>query len=951
MPKSNRSSSLMLRHAVSLCLAVGAGFFVSQAAFAQDPEPEKETKETKESEENVATLSDVNVTEDTLRALSNEPSASSFGFAKPLLETPRTVTFVSEEQLRLYGVSTVEDLSRLVPGTYTTTRYGLQGGISVRGVSADFYYRGMRRLQMQGHVRTVLSAYDNIEVIKGPPSPLYGMGQIGGYANLDPKSNRAKTGKYMTESNGYFQATHDEYGKNETQFGLGVPFTIAEKPSGVYFVGLLEDSKTYIKTVPAKQKFLQTTLSMDNAIGPFRLEMGGQVQNSVTAGAYFARVTQDLIDDGTYITGRPLAELDLNRDGRVGYVESYLASPVTGTISGNNQALDQRFTLRVDASGNPLPIASFANSIVGIPQTLKTYLTTGPGSSLNCPLANYMRDVAPVMTLGTATTGSLVTRNLPIGFALNPCTTGTVKLAKDLYRANGAYEREQNADQLMGYMDLIYDTNPNFTIKNQIFYDSIDSFKDSWLPYGENQAIETIEDKITATARVPTEWLPRWLSINALGSVNYRETSGFLRSSGGDWDYRQDITYTTGAGGSGTGGFYSNTMFWTQLTNADYQTGAVNTTWRRSRYSEQGIGLMFDINLGQKTNLLVGARSDKVEALVNESASFNPNTGNIGTPTQAFLDAYAAGLVCTTPGGPCPGANLAGTADVTDTDRGQSYSASLSHELPWGRMRPYVTVARSTITLDGSNNLYARGTLLGGKIIGEAELQEFGIKGELFRGRVQWTLSGFQQDRTDVSNPSDPSIGAFATSTTTEGLEASINAQATKNLFIGASVTLLEPRYTTGLTTGQTIDVSARDLGFQDIVLPNGDIYPAEAFGYGGRLRVLVNDPNNIYDEVPGSPEMQLAMNATYTIGKGFGVLLNAQHFSKSWANRLQTVELPATTLANIGVTWDYKRIHLKGNLYNVTDELQFRATSGGNPNMLSVLPDRRYELSMKIDF
>jgi iron complex outermembrane recepter protein len=938
---NSATSAYVLRRAVQVALAIGAGCLATQGVIAAE----------EASDSDVATLSDVTVTEDPLRSLSNEPSASSFGFAKPLLETPRTVTFVSEEQLRLYGVSTVEDLSRLVPGTYTTTRYGLQGGISVRGVSADFYYRGMRRLQMQGHVRTVLSAYDNIEVIKGPPSPLYGMGQIGGYANLDPKSNRAKTGKYMTASNGYFQATHDFYGKNEAQFGLGVPFTVAERPSGVYIVGLIEDSKTYVKTVPAKQKFLQATVSVDNAVGPMRLEMGGQVQNSVTAGAYFTRTTQELIDNGTYITGRPLAELDLNRDGRVGYVESYLASPVTGAISGNNQALDQRFTLKLDVSGNPRPLSEFANSITGIPQSLKTYLTTGPGASLSCPMANYMRNVAPVMTLGTATTGPLVTRNLPIGFMLNPCTTGKVKLNSSQYRANGAFEREQNASQAMGYIDLIYDINPDFTIKNQVFYDSIDSFKDSWLPYGENQAIRAIEDKVTATVRVPTEWLPSWMSINTLGSVNYRETSGYIRSSGGDWDYRQDITYTTGAGGSGTGGFYANTMFWTQLTNPGYQTGATNTTWRRSRHTERGVGMMFDVNFWQKTNLMLGARSDWVKARVNESASFNPNTGSIGTPTQALIDAYVAGLACTVPGGTCPGAFIAPTADVTDSDKGQSYSASLSHELPWAKIRPYVTLAKSTIMLDGANNLYARGTVVGGKIVGDAELQEVGIKGELFGGRAQWTVSGFKQDRTDVSNPSDPSIGAFATSTTTKGIETSLNMQATKKLFVGASLTLLKPRYTTGLTTGQVIDVSARDLGFQDITLPTGEIYPAEAFGYGGRLRVLVSDPNNIYNQVPGSPKTQAAMNATYTLGKGFGLLANAQYFSKSWANRLQTQQLPSTTLLNVGATWDYKRMHLKANIYNVTDELQFRATNGGNPNMLSVLPDRRFEVSMKIDF
>jgi hypothetical protein len=916
-------------------------------------------------EEEVANLSDVNVSEDALRAFSSEPSASSFGFAKPLLETPRTVTFVSEEQLRLYGVATVEDLSRLVPGTYTTTRYGLQGGISVRGVTADFYYRGMRRLQMQGHVRTVLSAYDNIEVIKGPPSPLYGMGQIGGYANLDPKSSRAKTGKYMTGESGYFQATVDSYAKAETQFGLGAPFTVGERAAGVYVMGLLEDSKTYVRNVPAKQKFLQTTASVDNAVGPFRLETGGQYQNSVTSGAYFTRITQALVDGGTYIRGNPMANLDLNGDGRVGYVESYLASPVVGNISANNQALTQRYTLKVDpATGNPYPVSSLANSLVGIPQSMKNYLTTGAGSTLNCSMANYMRTTAPVVGASSfLVAGTQQPVNLPVGFVLNPCTVSKVKLTRSAYRSNGAYEREQNATQQMGYFDLIYDTNPDFTVKNQVYYDSLSNFKDSWLPYGENQAVKAIEDKLTVTHKIPENWLPGWLSINSLGSVNYRLNEGYIRSSGGDFDYRQDIFNTTGAYGSGTSGWYPNNMFWTQLTNSNYYAGAANTTFRRSKYTERGVGIMFDMTAWQKTNLVIGARKDYVHAKVNESASFDPNFGALptGAALQSLIDAYKLGTACLSPASPagattaqrvsgCPGRYILPTVDVSDSDNGKSYSASLSHELPWGKTRPYLTYAKSTITLDGSNNLFARSTVLGGKLVGEAELQEAGVKGELFSGKAQWTVSAFKQNRTDVSSPTDPSLSAFATSTETKGFETSLNVQPTKKLFVGGSVTYMTPRYTTGLTTGQTVDINTRDLGFSDITLPTGEIYPAEAFGYGGRMSFLVNDPKNFYNKVPGIPELQAAVNATYQLGKGFGLLANAQYFGDSWGNRLQTVKIPESTIFNVGATWDSRRVHLKANIYNLANDVTFRAGIGGNPNMMSVLPDRRFEVSMKVD-
>ncbi len=934
---------LNLRNTIATIVALGitaVPMIYTAGAFAQEAETETETGE------EVADLSDVNVTDDPLRALSNEPSGASFGFSKPLLETPRTVTFVSEEQLRLYGVSTVEDLSRLVPGTYTTTRYGLQGGISVRGVSADFYYRGMKRLQMQGHVRTVLSAYDNIEVIKGPPSPLYGMGQIGGYANLDPKSNRAKTGKYMTKTQGYLQATAGSYDKAEMQFGLGVPFEVAGKTAGVYVMGLLENSKSFVETVPAKQRFLQATLSVDNAVGAFRLETGGQIQNSVTAGAYFTRATQDLIDNGVYVTGRPMAELDLNGDGRIGYVETYLGSPVVGAISGNNQALDQRYTMPVDANGDPLPIASFANSINGIPKSMMDYLTTGEGASLDCAMANFMR-LQPVAAPGG---GSLVSRQIPIGFALNPCNTGKKVLSDEEYRSNGAYEREQNATQKMFYFDLINDSNPDFTIKNQFFYDSLDNFKDSWLPYGENQKISMYEDKVTVTKRVPSEYLPDWLSVNSLGSINYRKTTGWIRSSGGDFDYRQDITYNTAVGGSGTGGFYPNTMFWTQLTNPDYQTGVPNSNNRRSEYTEQGIGLMFDIDIFSKTNLVLGARQDDVDAVVLETPLFNPNTGNIGTPTVAFIESYKDGLVCLSPGGSCPGAFRAPGTEVKESDSGLSWSASLSHKLPWYSMTPYVTAASSTITLDGSNNMYAAATVTGGKLVGDAELMEYGIKGVMLGGKAQWTLASFDQERTDVSGGSDPSISAFATSTKTTGVEASINYQPTRKWFLGLALTDLDPRYLNG-ANNETFDVTAKELGFKDIVAPNGDIYPAEAFGYGGRQRILLTDPNNVYDEVPGNPKFQAAFNTTYNIGKGWGVLANVQYFDESWANRIQTVVIPEATVYNAGVTWDKENVHVKANVYNLTDELYFRATNGGNSNMVSVMADRRYEISVKIDF
>ena len=999
--------SLSLRQGITLALALGStiGGLVVSNAYAQEAtegtSTETKAKKEKKEEGEVANLSDVNVSADTLRAFSTEPSASSFGFAKPLQETPRAVTFVSEEQLSKFGIQSVQDLTRLVPGTYTTTRYGLQGAINIRTVTADQYYRGMKRLDQQGHVRTVLSAYDNIEVVKGPPSPVFGMGRIGGYTVLDPKSSRAKTGKYMTKSTGYVQALTGSYRLTEVQFGEGIPFSIAGRAAGLYAVALVENSDGWIKNVGAQQKFLQITSSVDRAVGPFRLETGGQLQNSITSGSYMNRTSQELVNNGTYIGGKPMANLDINGDGRVGYVETYLGSPIgpvtanNGSVSyitGNNQALTQRFTWKSDSAGNPIPLENYKNSINGIPQTFKDYMTTGPGASLQCPLAVALR-AAPVATTWTqataagtgATAESAASQqrrviNLPVGFFIDPCS---VQKQQVDYRANGSYERQQNAVQRLGYVDLIYDTDPNFTVKQQFFYDSIDSFKDSWLPYGERQYIKAYEDKVTVTKRLPGEWLPDWLGVNTLGSVNYRDTRGFIRSSGGDFDYRQDVMAQSCAGfkceGSGTGGHYPNTMFWTQLTNNRYSTGVPATAFTNSKYHEEGIGLMADIDVFKSTNLVVGARRDKVAAEVDTPVVMDPNAGT-GTPAwtqanyQTFFDAYRAGTLCANPGPGCPGSFTTTTALASRADSSQyatSWSASISHELPWGHIRPYFTAASSSLALDGSNSLFAVGTVAGatatgasklvtgadgvrrasgGKIIGEAILREFGIKGELFGGKAQWSLDGFRQTRNDVSVSSDPSVGVEATSTETKGVEADFKYTPTKKLYLQISLVHMTSKYILNAPNANQ-EVSGRDIGFQDIVASNGDVYPAEAFLYGGRTSLQLTDPNNIYNDVPGLPNWQGAFNTTYQLPLGFGINAGAQYLSQSWANRIKSVKLPQVTLYDAGVTWDHGNLHLRGSMFNLTDERYFQMGQTTNSQLLSVMPGRRWQLQLKAEF
>jgi hypothetical protein len=85
----------------------------------------------------------------------------------------------------------------------------------------------------------------------------------------------------MRETQGFLQTTQGSYERNELQGGVGGPFTPFGKQGGYYVFGLFEDSDTYVKQVGARQEFFQATVAIDDAVGPFRIEFGGQAQRSV----------------------------------------------------------------------------------------------------------------------------------------------------------------------------------------------------------------------------------------------------------------------------------------------------------------------------------------------------------------------------------------------------------------------------------------------------------------------------------------------------------------------------------------------------------------------------------------------------------------------------------------------------------------------------------------------
>ncbi|KSB90254.1 TonB-dependent receptor [Caulobacter vibrioides] len=279
------------------------------AAHAAEPDP-------------VATAPDA-VDEIVVRArdkaglIEKEPNNTVFGLDKPLIETPRSASFVSDLTLQRYGIETIDGLTAVSPGTYTASFYGVPGALNIRGTLAENYFRGFKRIENRGTYATPIGAADQIQIVRGPPTPIYGSGKVGGMLNFIPKSGKGEGG-YLSETQGEVTATYGSYNRKNATAQVGLPVNLGEVVGGVHLYGEVEDSHSYYRGIYPRRQTLQVSSDFDlgngwsTAVGGMLYRSKGDVQ---TPG--WNRLTQDLIDNGTYITGRDTSLVDADGNGRL----------------------------------------------------------------------------------------------------------------------------------------------------------------------------------------------------------------------------------------------------------------------------------------------------------------------------------------------------------------------------------------------------------------------------------------------------------------------------------------------------------------------------------------------------------------------------------------------------------------------------------------------------------
>jgi len=254
--------------------------------------------------------------DDPAGVLPKAPISSVFGGSRPVLETPRAVSSVSTEMLEQYGVDNIEGLAAIVPSSYTTSSFGIAGSLDLRGTSGENYFRGMKRIENGGVYPTPIGATDRIDVVRGPPSPIFGPGKIGGYLNFIPKSSRASTGKYLEKDVGKMSVTIGSWSKRQATLEQGGSLGfLGDRNAGYYVYTMFENSGSYYRNAGNEQALLQSSFEID-LNRSWRVEFGQQYHEWASIEiSGINRLTQDYIDHGTYISGRPLYDVDLNGDG------------------------------------------------------------------------------------------------------------------------------------------------------------------------------------------------------------------------------------------------------------------------------------------------------------------------------------------------------------------------------------------------------------------------------------------------------------------------------------------------------------------------------------------------------------------------------------------------------------------------------------------------------------
>lgn len=519
-------------------------------------------------------------TADYFSIIPNEDSDGAFGLSKSLLETPRSITTVSEDLIEKFALRSVDDMVRLTPGAFTSSFFGIRGAMDIRGEPADNYYRGFKRIANPGAFNTIVRGAEKLEVYRGPVSPLYGSGSVGGQLNYIPKSAKVDGDVFVSGIGGSVDLTIGSYSQKIFSADFGMPFQIGDKEAGFHIFAEVEDSGSFFDEYEPSSDLVQIAFDV-NLSDSTRLEFGGQYQTSDSIQVPgWNRITQDLIDNGTYITGAPRA---LNSSNPIG-IDSLLPQESSFIAPFAPDFLNNAFS----------SVGSFCSGAA-----TGTGNATYRGNEVSCPggFGDFLSD-----------------RTLENPFALTD--VGTTQLDHSTTFIDELDYADSTAITL--YADITHELETGAIWKTELFYDYLDHTKyQSWGFTAYYPGVDTIELRTSYKFDYEFE---SGISAETIVGANYRYEDLELYHAFFDetFDFRDISVGPTPDDRISPAVFdpYENAEITRDIDgNPTGLTGTVERNFNEVQFSTtENLGAFFltDVSV-EKFNLLFGGRYDEFD--------------------------------------------------------------------------------------------------------------------------------------------------------------------------------------------------------------------------------------------------------------------------------------------------------------------------------------------------
>ena len=162
----------------------------------------------------------------------------------PIMETARSISIISEQQILDRGALTLDDTFTYSAGVIGETYgYATRGDwVKVRGLDVPQYQDSLQSLfGNYNNTRPHVYSLEQVEILKGPASVLYGQGSPGGIVNVISKRPRAESDHELIAEVGVF---------DRSQIAIDSTGKISGTENWLYrVVGIYKDSGTQVDNV------------------------------------------------------------------------------------------------------------------------------------------------------------------------------------------------------------------------------------------------------------------------------------------------------------------------------------------------------------------------------------------------------------------------------------------------------------------------------------------------------------------------------------------------------------------------------------------------------------------------------------------------------------------------------------------------------------------------------